>query len=361
MKILVIVAFIFAVAEIITRTYAEFGGRVGRADREEYKKRTDLSYYNGRKFSYPKEWREDGLSEDVRISEKETSPEEDLPVATPDFSGSQDKEKVSVTWFGHSTLLVQMNGKNILVDPIFRDRAFMVQFMGPKRFSRLPVSVDRLPHIDVVLTTHDHYDHLDMGSIKMLNEKTDLFIVPLGIDKHLIRWGIPENKIENMAWWEEKELSELTIICTPSRHTCNRSFDDSKEKLWSSWVLKDEFHQLYAGGDSGYGGHFKEIHKRFGDFDLVMLDDAQYDEMWHDWHMYPEETVMAAKELGAKEAMPIHWGAFVLSSHAWDDPVERYLIAAEKENLSLVTPKLGETVDLDKADDYRERWWKDLR
>lgn len=360
-KILSITVVLIACIKIFHRIYPEFGAGVTKKDRKNYKKRTTSDYYNGFRFFYPTEWKRTGLTEDNRISKKESSPVDILPVNAPNLKKKSDIRQVSVTWFGHSTLLIQMHGKNILVDPVFCERASMFKFVGPKRYTEPPMTIEELPYIDVCLISHDHYDHLDMKSIKQIAKKTGRFLVPLGIDKHLIKIGIEEEKITNMTWWEEYELDGLTFVCTPCLHMSNRAIDDIREKLWSSWVLKDDYHQIYESGDTGYGGHFQEIQKRYGDFDLVMLDCAQYDKRWHTSHMYPEESAMAAVELRAKEVMPIHWCAFSLSSHGWDDPVERYVKAAEDKGLNLVTPKLGETMELKRVENFRECWWREYR
>lgn len=243
-----------------------------------------------------------------------------------------------------------MHGMNILIDPVFSERTSPVSFIGPKRFSKLPVEIDDLPELDVVVISHDHYDHLDMDSIKALDKKAKSFAVPLGVENHLKRWGVSSDKITELAWWEETEINGLTIACTPSRHFSGRRIIDADETLWASWVFKDDHYKIFESGDSGYGGHFEEIHNRYGDFDLVMIDCAQYNPQWHYVHMYPEEA-----------AMPIHWGAYVLSSHPWDAPPERFTAAAEELGMTVVTPHLGETMDPDSPENYGERWWKNLK
>ncbi len=355
---LIIAATAAAVILFLTLNPA-FGGRPSKEDMKDYEKRAD-NYVDG-KFIYPSEYEEAGLSENIIVSEKKTRPEDKLPSLTPSFSEKPDISDFTVTWYGHSTLLIQMHGLNILVDPVFSKRTSPVSFVGPKRFGELPGDIDSLPHIDVLLLSHDHYDHLDMASIKRLDEKTDRYIVPLGVEKHLKRWGVSSDKITNMAWWEETEVSGLTFGCTPARHFSNRSINDSGRTLFCSWVLKDEYNKVYESGDTGYGGHFKAVHDKYGDFDFVMTDCAQFNENWHNVHMYPEEAAMACETLGAGVAMPIHWGAFVLSSHPWDDPPERFTAAAEEKGIEVVTPRLGETFKLESYTDYQNRWWREVK
>lgn len=335
-----------------------FGSSPTKEEKSNYAKRAK-NYLKG-KFFYPKEYEELNDVNDTRISHKGKSPKGELPMVKPTIDDKIVKDQFTVTWLGHSSLLIQMSNINILIDPVFSEVASPLSFIGPKRFSKAPISIEELPLIDVVIISHNHYDHLDMQAIKKLDGKVKKYIVPLGINKYLERWKIDKSKIESMAWWEEIKINGLKIACTPARHFSNRQVFDMAKTLYASWVLKDDYYQIYASGDGGYGGHFKEIHKRYGDFDFVMMENGQYNVSWHDIHMFPEEAVQAAKILGAKISMPIHWGAFVLSNHAWDDSVERFLAAAEKSKLEVITPKLGETVYLDKYTNYQEKWWHDI-
>jgi len=248
-----------------------------------------------------------------------------------------------------------MHGLNILIDPIFSDRSSPVSFIGPKRFSELPAKVSDLPDIDVVVLTHDHYDHVDYKTLKQLNSKVKKYVVPLGIEKDLEKFGIKKDKITNMAWWEEIDVDGLTIACTPSRHFSGRYILDTGQALWAGFIFKDENNTIFDSGDGGYGDHFKEIKEKYGD-----IDSAQYNTEWHNVHMFPEEAVEAAKDLNASIAMPVHWGAFVLSSHSWDDPVSRFTRRAKEEHVEYMSPKLGQTVNLMNYDQYQEEWWKDI-
>ncbi len=356
--ILFVIILIVLAAFLFVTFFPSFGGRVSKEDKADYEKRADN--YADDKFTYPAEWELEGLSEDQIVSDNQTLPRKNIPVETPEFADDPDIDKVTVTWFGHSNMLIQMHGMNILIDPVFSERTSPVSFVGPKRFSELPLEIDDLPDIDIVVISHDHYDHLDMDSIKALNAKSERFIVPLGVENHLERWGVSSDKITNTAWWEETEINGLTIACTPSRHFSGRRIIDSDETLWASWVFKDEYHQIFESGDSGYGGHFEEIHNRYGDFELVMIDCAQYNMDWHYVHMFPEESALAAEALGAQTAMPIHWGAYVLSSHPWDDPAERFTAAAEKLGITVITPKIGETMTPENAEEYQDRWWRTI-
>lgn len=333
-----------------------FGGRASKEQQMDYAERA-ANYADGR-FVYPETYIEAGLTEDVRASTKERKPVEELPVVAPKIPAEPELNRVYVTWLGHSTTLLQMHGLKILFDPLFLKTASPVSFVGPERYSKAPLTAAELPQLDIVVITHDHYDHLEMKTIKQLDAKTELFVVPLGVENHLMRWGIAEEKIRAMAWWEEIEVDGLTIACTPARHYSSRMGIDGGKTLFASWVLKDEYHQIYESGDTGYGGHFKAIHQRYGDFDLVLTDCSQYNMQWHTIHMLPEEAVNACKTLGAKLSVPVHWGAYSLSDHAWDDPAERFVSAAERSGLAVSTPLLGETIDIDTVSGTANAWWR---
>jgi L-ascorbate metabolism protein UlaG (beta-lactamase superfamily) len=334
-----------------------FGGSATAARQADYAARA-VNYRNGR-FFYPAEYVLPGLRENVYRSQKGTKPQAVLALEPLDIPGDPEPDKLYVTWLGHSALLLQMGGKNLLIDPVFSDRASPVAFTGPGRFTEKP-DLSALPHLDLVLLTHDHYDHLDMETIRALDSKTDRFAVPLGVENHLIRWGVAPERITALAWWEELQLDGLTLGCTPARHYSSRKGTDAGSTLWCSWVLKTPHHLVLQTGDTGYGGHFAAIHEQYGDFDLVLTDGAQYDLKWHDIHMLPEEAVQACTTLGAKLAMPIHWGAYSLSPHPWDDAVERFTAAAEQAGLAVITPRLGQTADPDSPELYRETWWRAL-
>ena len=334
-----------------------FGGRASKEERAAYGKRAE-NYVEG-KFIYPEEYIEEGMSQDIRVSTKERKPAGELPIAELSIPEKPEVDRIYLTWFGHSTILLQMHGLNILFDPLFSKTASPVSFAGPERYSKAPITIEEMPALDMILLTHDHYDHLDMKTLQQLDAKTELFVVPLGVEQHLKRWGIAEDKIRTMAWWEEIDIKGLTIACTPARHYSSRMVIDGGKTLFASWVLKDEYHQVFESGDSGYGGHFKAIHEKYGDFDLVLTDCAQYNMQWHTIHMLPEEAAEACQALGAKLSVPIHWGAYSLSDHAWDDPAERFVRAAEEKNLAVCTPLLGETVALDSVSGTSNYWWRE--
>ena len=224
-----------------------------------------------------------------------------------------------LTWFGHSACLLEMEGKKILFDPMLGESPSPHPLLGPKRYSKeLPIPIEKLPYIDAVVISHDHYDHLDYESIMKLKDKVGQFYVALGVSTHLIEWGINPDKITELDWWKESSADGFTFICAPARHFSGRGLSNRFTTLWASWIVKTESSTVYFSGDSGYGPHFKEIGNRYGPFDFVMLECGQYNELWKDIHMMPEQTVQAAIDLKGKFMMPIHWGAFTLAMHHLD-------------------------------------------
>lgn len=277
-----------------------------------------------------------------------------IPSKSPDSRGQ-------LIWFGHSAFFLQMNNINILIDPMFGESPSPVPFFGSKRFTEgLPVLIDSLPSIDLVLISHDHYDHLDYPTIKKISSKVATFFVPLGVAAHLRSWGIPDSKIREFQWWEEVNYSGITVASAPARHFSGRGLTDRFETLWCSWVIKSKELSVYFSGDGGYGGHFEEIGRRFGPFDIAMMECGQYDERWKEIHMMPEETAQAAKDVSAEAFMPVHWGAFVLALHSWDDPVKRVIKAAKPMNIEVLTPQIGEIVQLPLSKSLSNpSWWQD--
>lgn len=264
-----------------------------------------------------------------------------------------------VTWLGHSSFIVEIDGRRLLLDPMLSDMASPFSFIGPERFAALPITVEELPTIDAVLISHDHYDHLDYRSIQKLNEKTGHFFVALGVGAHLERWGIPATKITELDWWQETNYKGLTFAATPSRHFSGRGLSDRMKTQWASWVIVGNDDRIFFSGDSGYFDGFKEIGSKYGPFDLTLLECGQYNELWSSIHMMPEQTVQAHLDLKGKLLMPIHWGAFSLALHSWTDPIERASAEAKRLNVPMATPRIGEAIVIGKKAPMRA-WWREL-
>ncbi len=269
------------------------------------------------------------------------------------------KNKTRLVWFGHSAFLVQMNNKNILIDPMFGDVPAPHPFLGVKRFSKeLPIAIEKLPQIDAVLISHDHYDHLDYGSIQKLKDKVTTFYVPLGVSVHLEAWGVDAARITELDWWQEVVLDDLVFRAAPAQHFSGRGLSDRAKTLWCSWILQSATENIFFSGDSGYANHFKEIGSKYGPFDFAMLECGQYNKLWPTVHMFPEETAQAGADLQAKTIMPIHWGAFKLARHSWTDPVERISKKAKELGVDLITPVIGEPIELGNLDQVGSGWWE---
>ena len=231
--------------------------------------------------------------------------------------------------------------------------------LGGKRFSKeLPIAIEKLPKIDAIVISHDHYDHLDYESIKKLKHKVDRFFVPLGLANHLLKWEVEKEKITELDWWQEANFENLKFISTPSQHFSGRGLTDRDKTLWCSWVIQSEKEKIFFSGDSGYGSHFKEIGDKYGPFDFAMMECGQYNELWQEIHMFPEQTAQAGIDVKAKKLMPIHWGSFKLAQHAWTEPVERVVKKAEELNLKLIIPEIGKSTILEDSTFNYSKWWK---
>lgn len=360
MSLLIIILVIVVLIFLVLKLYPPLGATPSKKDKEDYAKRAenykDGKFYNESDYQMIYE----STKQDKYVSTKGITPEESLPLEKPTFDKKPAIDTLNLTWFGHSSILMQMHGMNILIDPVFGDYASPVSFTGPQRFTETPITTDELPTIDILVISHDHYDHLDYKTIKEIDSKVKQYIVPLGVENHLESWGVSKEKITNMAWWEETTVNGLTIASTPARHYSRRSINDSYSTLWTSWVFMDENYKVYESGDSGYDNHFKKINEKYGEFDLALLDSGQYNSRWKSTHMTPEESVTAGMDLQAKVIMPIHWGSFVLANHPWDDSVERFTLKAEEENIKYVTPKIGETLKYEE-NMSTEKWWTDIK
>lgn len=261
-----------------------------------------------------------------------------------------------VIWFGHSSYLLQVDAVKILVDPVFSPRTSPFSFLGNKNYPGTDfIKAEDFPQIDILLITHDHFDHLDYQTILKLKNKVGHFLTSAGVGAHLQRWGISEDKITELAWEEETTLCGFQFTATPARHFTGRTLKRN-HTLWSSFVLKTPNHQLFLGGDSGYGAHFKAIGDKFGPFDLAILECGQYNPFWHDIHMLPEETVQAAKDLSAEVLLPVHWAKFTLALHDWDDSIIRVVKSSEAQSQKITTPLMGETIVV--GENYPQtKWW----
>lgn len=287
-----------------------------------------------------------------------TAPDGSLPtdealakrLRTPAASG------LRIHWIGHSTMLIEIEGKRVLTDPMFSDRASPASWVGPLRFTPPALEIDELPPLDAVLISHDHYDHLDVSSIRALGQRGVPFFVPLGVGAHLEYWGVPAAQIREMDWWDEAQVGPLTIACVPSRHFSGRGVFNRNSTLWSSWALVGEEKRAYFSGDTSLTPDFLDIGSRYGPFDIAMMESAAYNPLWPDSHMGPEQAMDAFQMVRGRLFVPIHWGTFQLALHGWTEPAERLLAAASVRGVHLVIPTPGQSVEPN-SPATKERWW----
>lgn len=291
----------------------------------------------------------------------DASPEAELPVRDLDQEQLRQlpNDSLFVIKLGHSSVLLKVYGEFWLLDPVLSKRASPFSFIGPKRFHRSPIAAANLPPIDKVLISHNHYDHLDKATIRQLKGKTRQFLVPLGVEKNLIDWGVPTTDILTFDWWQELNVGQGLIAFTPARHFSGRGLKDSNSSLWGSWVIKTPYESLFFSGDSGYFRGFGQIGQTYGPFDLTMIETGAYDRDWPEIHMTPEQSVQANIDLQGHTMMPIHNGTFDLAFHAWYEPLERVARAADEKNVRLATPVPGDILQMRQLV-IGTRWWQSL-
>jgi L-ascorbate metabolism protein UlaG (beta-lactamase superfamily) len=269
-----------------------------------------------------------------------------------------------ITWLGHSILLMQIDGIRVIIDPVFSNRASPVSFVGPKRFQdELPVNTDDLPFIDAVFISHNHYDHLDKQAVLELDSKVGIFITTIGVGKHLQKWGIDSAKIREYTWWQEDSIQgvsgeTLHFACTPARHFSGRGLVRDKT-LWASFVFIGNTHRAFYSGDTSYEVHFKQIGHHYGPFDLTIIENGQYNTAWSDVHLFPEDAVKAHLDLRGRYMLPVHWASFNLAPHDWFEPIERANTKASNLGLSILTPRIGQTLRID-DDVVTVDWWRNF-
>ena len=359
--LLVIVAFL-AVAGYGVFQLPSFGGRFTGQRLE--RMRHSPEFIDGRFQNTPPQQTDGSFRETLRLYRpgQIREPQFEIPVIalSPATLRAPASQGLRAIWFGHSSVLVEIDGVRLMTDPVLSDVVSPVPF-GPKRMHPPPIALADLSGIDAVLISHDHYDHLDMKTIQHLAAQGTQFYVGLGVGAHLERWKVAPAQIHEMDWWESLELGNVQINCTPARHYSGRKSQDNST-LWASWVVKGAQHSFYFSGDTGYADHFRAIRARFGDPDLNLIKIGAYGTppSWLDIHMDPESAVRADQDLGGGILLPVHWATFNLSYHAWDEPILRTLRAAAAEHVQVVTPRVGEVVEVGRPFSNVE-WYKAAR
>ena len=295
---------------------------------------------------------------DFLFSGYDRTPARQLPQQPVDLAyfSNPESNQLNVTWLGHSTLMINIDGYRVLTDPVFEKR---VSVVGPARFNgEVPVDIRRLPSIDAVIISHDHYDHLNKSSVQQLDRKTDRFIVPLGVGARLVKWGLPPSKIVELDWWAEYRISPgLMIGATPAQHFSGRGLTDRNATLWASWVIATPRHKIFFSGDTGYFDGFRQIGQVYGPFDMTFIECGAYNTSWAQVHMFPEQTVQAHLDLGGNVLHPIHWGTFNLALHPWYEPMERLTEAANAAGVTIATPVVGATTVYGQNLPV-QKWWR---
>ena len=284
----------------------------------------------------------------------------EAPLATvertaEDFATLRDS--LRVTWLGHSTLLIELDSARILIDPVWGERVSPSRFIGNRRFAPMPLALDDLPQIDAVVISHDHYDHLDMPTIRQLGAHVPQWVVPLGVGAHLEHWGVAPEAITEMDWWESVSVAGLELVSTPARHFSGRFLNDQSATLWSGWAILGRDQRVFYSGDTALTPSFSEVGDRYGPFDLTIIESGAYDASWSDVHLGPEQAVVAHQMVRGRVMMPVHWGMFDLAMHGWTEPAERVRAAAATLGIPVAFPRPGESVTPEAYP--TEPWWPD--
>jgi L-ascorbate metabolism protein UlaG (beta-lactamase superfamily) len=292
------------------------------------------------------------LGSEIRV------PQRPIPIARPG-RGAFDVPPASglrATWMGHATVLIEIDGRRILTDPVWSDRASPSTLLGPKRFFPPPVPLVDLPPIDAAVISHDHYDHLDMTTVRFLAARGTVFVVPLGIGAHLERWGVPEARRVELDWGESFDVGGVRLEACPARHYSGRLYFGDPT-LWASWAVLGPKHRVYYSGDSGYFKEFRRVGSRLGPFDLTLVKIGAYGPTWPEIHMTPEEAVQAHLDVRGGALLPVHWGTFNLAPHDWREPADRVVAAAADRGVRLCVPRPGERIELAGLGPI-DPWWR---
>ncbi len=342
----------------------QFGGKLTPELKTKYSK---SQQWNGKKFENLEETKLEFSFLDVPKllyeqfwKTENRSPSQSLPIMAFDKEDFlAPSENMKFIWYAHSVILLRINNKTLLIDPMLGPNASPIAPFSTTRFSENSLDIiDELPEIDLVLFTHDHYDHVDLDSVLKLMPKTREYYVGLGVGRHLEKWGIESSKIKEFDWWKSSNFEGIEITYTPTRHFSGRGLTDREKSLWGGWVFKTSSESIYFSGDGGYGKHFKEIGEKLGPFDFGFMECGQYNERWRMIHMFPDESVQAAIDTHTEKIIPVHWAGFALALHTWTDPVLKFMKAAQQQNQDFITPKIGQLVDY--KNHISSNWWEDI-
>lgn len=266
---------------------------------------------------------------------------------------------VRFIWLGHSTVYLEVDGTRVLIDPVWSERASPFRIFGPRRSHPVPIVLADLPPIDVVVISHDHYDHLDPGVVRELAPLGVRFAVPLGIGADLEAWGVAADQMIELDWWDRESVGSLELIATPARHFSGWQVTDRDRTLWASWTLVGPKSRVFYSGDTGWQEDFERIGSQYGPFDLTIMKCGAYGDGWPDIHIDGVQAVEAHRLLKGRRMLPVHWLTFDLALHPWEEPVAEAVEFAAKSGAEVLTPRLGELVDL-RGPVQSVRWWEEL-
>jgi L-ascorbate metabolism protein UlaG (beta-lactamase superfamily) len=367
MAAIILGALLLAAALVIyvsTDRLQGFGGLPSPADAERFK--ASPEYVRGRFVDAEptKVWKSGStikLTREFLIGKQQRRPRCPLPMVNPaEPLKAAPKSGLRITWLGHSTTLIEIDGQTILTDPIWSDLASPSTVTGTSRFHPPPLAIEDLPHVDAVVISHDHYDHLDMKTIRVLAARGVTFHVGLGVGAHLAVWGVPPERIVEHDWWQSARLpGGVEVISTPARHFSGRLPFLSNRTLWSSWALVGPHHRVFFSGDTGLTAALEKVGDRYGPFDVALLEIGQYHPNWGDIHLGPHGALTTFAMLKAKRLLPIHWSTFRLGLHGWSQPAEDLAVEAENSGVPLLTPLLGEPIE-PAENPITGPWWRAL-
>ncbi len=331
------------------------GGRLERARRSpNFKDGKFVNPVSSNKLEPGSFW---AMMKDQLFGDEQRVPAREVPVVFRTASDYASAPALRVTWIGHATTLIEIEGRRVLTDPIWSERASPSTWVGPRRFHPPPIPLAELPPIDVAVISHDHFDHLDMATVKQLAARGTRFAVPLGIGVHFEVWGIGPDRVMELDWHESADVAGLTVTATPARHYSGRNPLRSDETLWASWVIAGPTRRVFFSGDSGYFDAFSAIGTKYGPFDVAIVKVGASHWTWADIHMQPEDAARTALDVRARLLVPVHWGTFNLAFHAWNEPPDRVLTAARAANVPIVVPRPGDFIEPAIAKAGAE-WWR---
>jgi L-ascorbate metabolism protein UlaG (beta-lactamase superfamily) len=294
---------------------------------------------------------------ELLVGEHHRHPSGPIPLGDPGAGGPASDDGLQVTWYGHSSALVEIEGRTVLFDPVWSDRCSPSRLLGPRRMHPPPVAIEELPRLDAIVISHDHYDHLDQPTVEVLvRSQTAPFVVPLGVGAHLDRWGVPADRIIELDWDESTMIGDVRLTATEARHFSGRGFSRDGT-LWASWVVTGRERRAFYTGDSGYFDDYAAIGAAYGPFDVTLMQIGAYGEGWPDIHMTPEDAVRAHRGVRGDLLIPLHWATFNLALHDWAEPADRLWREAKAEDVRLAVPRPGERIDVDDPP-LVDGWWQ---